>query len=143
MGLLDKLSRRSENSDAKDTNPAPLFSPYLEPTVISRAIAERENHLSKAVKIPLSDVVLTSGSLMQLAPTLKALVSGNKIGNGSLVRVVFPSGVKGSLAMDKNGMALGSILKKGGGLSQARLTAVDPTSLAAPGRYGCSPYGNQ
>jgi hypothetical protein len=131
MGLLDKLSKRSETNNTTDIQPIQLYSPDPEPTIISRAIAERENHLSQAIKIPLTDAVLTGGSLAQLAPTLKALVSGNKIGNGSLVRVVFPSGIKGSLAMDKNGMALGSILKKGGGLSQARLTAVDPASLAA------------
>ena len=68
---------------------------------------------------------------MQLAPTLKALVSGNQIGNGSLVRVVFPAGVKGNLAIDKAGMALGGILKDGGGLAQTRLVAVDPATLAA------------
>ena len=93
MGLLDKLSKRSETNNATDIQPIQLYSPDPEPTIISRAIAERENHLSQAIKIPLTDAVLTGGSLAQLAPTLKALVSGNKIGNGSLVRVVFPSGI--------------------------------------------------
>lgn len=68
---------------------------------------------------------------MQLAPTLKAIAAGNKIGNGSLVRVVFPAGVRGNLAIDKAGLALGGILKDGGGLAQSRLIAVDPATLAA------------
>ena len=43
---------------------------------------------------------------------------------------MFPAGVKGNLAIDKAGMALGGILKDGGGLAQARLAAVDPATLA-------------
>ena len=45
--------------------------------------------------------------------------------------MVFPAGVKGNLAIDKSGMALGGILKDGGGLAQARLAAVNPATLAA------------
>lgn len=63
------------------------------------AIAEREYNLSKAVSIPFTEATLTGGSLMQLAHTLKALVAGNQVGNGSLVRVVFSAGI------DKAGLA--------------------------------------
>ena len=131
MGLFDKLLGRS--SDNKPENELAVQSATHEvtPSIISRAIAERECNLSKAIRIPFTEAALTGGSLMQLAPTLKALVSGNQIGNGSLVRVVFPAGVKGNLAIDKAGMALGGILKDGGGLAQARLVAVDPATLAA------------
>ena len=131
MGLFDKLLGRS--SDNKPENELAVQSATHEvaPSIISRAIAERECNLSKAIRIPFTEAALTGGSLMQLAPTLKALVSGNQIGNGSLVRVVFPAGVKGNLAIDKAGMALGGILKDGGGLAQARLVAVDPSTLAA------------
>ena len=131
MGLFDKLLGRS--SDNKPENELAVQSATHEvaPSIISRAIAERECNLSKAIRIPFTEAALTGGSLMQLAPTLKALVAGNQIGNGSLVRVVFPAGVKGNLAIDKAGMALGGILKDGGGLAQARLVAVDPATLAA------------
>ena len=131
MGLFDKLLGRS--SDNKPENELAVQSATHEvaPSIISRAIAERECNLSKAIRIPFTEAALTGGSLMQLAPTLKALVAGNQIGNGSLVRVVFPAGVKGNLAIDKAGMALGGILKDGGGLAQARLVAVDPSTLAA------------
>ena len=131
MGLFDKLLGRS--GDSKPENELTVQSTNREasPSIISRAIAERECGLSKAIRVPFTEAALTGGALMQLAPTLKALVAGNQIGNGSLVRVVFPAGVKGNLAIDKAGMALGGILKDGGGLAQARLVSVDPATLAA------------
>ena len=131
MGLFDKLLGRSGDSKPENELAVQSTTHEVAPSIISRAIAERECNLSKAIRIPFTEAALTGGSLMQLAPTLKALVSGNQIGNGSLVRVVFPSGVKGNLAIDKAGMALGGILKDGGGLAQARLVAVDPATLAA------------
>lgn len=131
MGLFDKLLGRSGDSKPENELAVQSTTHEVAPSIISRAIAERECNLSKAIRIPFTEAALTGGSLMQLAPTLKALVSGNQIGNGSLVRVVFPAGVKGNLAIDKAGMALGGILKDGGGLAQARLVAVDPATLAA------------
>ena len=131
MGLFDKLLGRSGDSKPENELAVQSTTREVAPSIISRAIAERECNLSKAIRIPFTEAALTGGSLMQLAPTLKALVSGNQIGNGSLVRVVFPAGVKGNLAIDKAGMALGGILKDGGGLAQARLVAVDPSTLAA------------
>ena len=131
MGLFDKLRGKSGDNKPENELAAQPSSHEVAPSIISRAIAERECNLSKAIRIPFTEAALTGGSLMQLAPTLKALVVGNQIGNGSLVRVVFPAGVKGNLAIDKAGMALGGILKDGGGLAQARLVAVDPTTLAA------------
>ncbi len=131
MGLFDKLLGRSGDSKPENELAVQSTTHEVAPSIISRAIAERECNLSKAIRIPFTEAALTGGSLMQLAPTLKALVSGNQIGNGSLVRVVFPAGVKGNLAIDKAGMALGGILKDGGGLAQARLVAVDPSTLAA------------
>ena len=131
MGLFDKLLRHSEESKpSTEISKQPVESSTA-PAVISKAIAEREFSLSKAVKIPFTEAALTGGSLMQLAPTLKTLLAGNQVGNGSLVRVVFPAGVKGNLAVDKAGLTLGGILKDGGGLAQARLVAVDPATLAA------------
>ena len=130
MGLFSKLLGKS--GDNKPENElAEQSNREAAPSIISRAIAERECNLSKAIQIPFTDAALTGGSLAQLAPTLKALVTGNQIGNGSLVRVAFPAGVKGNLAVDKAGMAIGSIVKDGGGLAQARLVAVDPATLAA------------
>ncbi len=131
MRLFDKLLGRSGDSKAENELAVQSTSREVAPSIISRAIAERECSLSKAIRIPFTEAALTGGSLMQLAPTLKALAAGNQIGNGSLVRVVFPAGVKGNLAIDKAGMALGGILKDGGGLAQARLVAVDPATLAA------------
>ena len=131
MGLFDKLLGRSGDSKPENELAVQSTTHEVAPSIISRAIAERVCNLSKAIRIPFTEAALTGGSLMQLAPTLKALVSGNQIGNGSLVRVVFPAGVKGNLAIDKAGMALGGILKDGGGLAQARLVAVDPATLAA------------
>lgn len=131
MGLLDKLLGRSGDSKPENELAVQSTTHEVTPSIISRAIAERECNLSKGIRIPFTEAALTGGSLMQLAPTMKALVSGNHIGNGSLVRVVFPAGVKGNLAIDKAGMALGGILKDGGGLAQARLVAVDPATLAA------------
>ena len=131
MGLLDKLLGKSGDNKRENELSVQSTSREVAPSIISRAIAERECSLSKAIRIPFTEAALTGGSLMQLAPTLKALVAGNQIGNGSLVRVVFPAGVKGNLAIDKAGMALGGILKDGGGLAQARLVAVDPATLAA------------
>ena len=131
MGLFDKLLGRSGDSKPENELAVQSTTHEVAPSIISRAIAERECNLSKAIRIPFTEAALTGGPLMQLAPTLKALVSGNQIGNGSLVRVVFPAGVKGNLAIDKAGMALGGILKDGGGLAQARLVAVDPATLAA------------
>ena len=131
MGLFDKLLGRSGDSKPENELAVQSTTHEVAPSIISRAIAERECNLSKAIRIPFTEAALTGGSLMQLAPTLKALVSGNQIGNGSLVRVVFPAGVKGNLAIDKAGMALGGILKDGSGLAQARLVAVDPATLAA------------
>ena len=131
MGLFDKLLGRSGDSKPENELAVQSTTHEVAPSIISRAIAERECNLSKAIRIPFTEAALTGGSLMQLAPTLKALVAGNQIGNGSLVRVVFPAGVKGNLAIDKAGMALGGILKDGGGLAQARLVAVDPSTLAA------------
>ncbi len=131
MGLFDKLLGRSGDSKPENELAVQSTTHEVAPSIISRAIAERECNLSKAIRIPFTEAALTGGSLMQLAPTLKALVSGNQIGNGSLVRVVFPAGVKGNLAIDKAGMALGGILKDGGGLAQTRLVAVDPATLAA------------
>ena len=131
MGLFDKLLGRSGDSKPEKELVVQPTNPEIVPSVISRAIAERECGLSKAIRIPFTEAALTGGSLMQLAPTLKALVAENQIGNGSLVRVMFPAGVKGNLSIDKAGMALGGILKDGGGLAQARLMAVDPATLAA------------
>ncbi len=131
MGLFDKLLGRSSDSKPKNELTVQSTNRETSPSIISRAIAERECGLSKAIRIPFTEAALTGGSLMQLAPTLKAILAGNQIGNGSLVRIVFPAGVKGNLAIDKAGMALGGILKDGGGLAQARLVAVDPTTLAA------------
>ncbi|MBR1710694.1 MAG: hypothetical protein IJ719_18030 [Clostridia bacterium] len=131
MGLFDKLLSRSSESKPENELAIQPTNHEVSPSIISRAIAERECGLSKALRIPYTEAALAGGSLMQLAPTLKALVTGNQIGNGSLVRVVFPAGVKGNLAIDKGGMALGGILKDGGGFAQARLAAVDPATLAA------------
>ena len=131
MGLFDKILGRSGENKTGNKLSVQSADGSTTPAIISRAIAERECNLGKAVKIPFTEAALTGGSLMQLAPTLKALVTGNQVGNGSLVRVVFPAGVKGNLAVDKAGLTLGSILKDGGGLAQARLTAVDPATLAA------------
>jgi len=131
MGLFDRLLGRSDNSKPDNEITAQPADRTTAPAIISRAIAERECNLSKAVRIPFTEAALTGGSLVQLAPTLKALVAGNQVGNGSLVRVVFPAGVKGNLAVDKAGLTLGGILKDGGGLAQARLVAVDPATLAA------------
>ena len=131
MGLFSKLFSRSGDSKPENELAVQSATHEVAPSIISRAIAERECNLSKAIRIPFTEAALTGGSLMQLAPTLKALVSGNQIDNGSLVRVVFPAGVKGNLAIDKAGMALGGILKDGGGLAQTRLVAVDPATLAA------------
>ena len=132
MGLFDKLLGRSAETKGSRQNISQREpESAVAPSIISRAIAERDYHLSQAVKIPLNDAAWTSGALMQLSPALKAVWTGNKIGNNSLVRVVFPAGVKGNLAIDKDGLALGSILKDGGGLAQARLAAVNPAVLAA------------
>ena len=131
MGLFDKLRNRNGDPKTSGALTQRLTNQSSTPSIISRAIAERECNLSKAVKIPFTEAALTGSSLMQLAPTLKTLVAGNKIGNGSLVRVVYPAGVKGNLAIDKAGLALGGILKDGGGLAQARLIAIDPATLAA------------
>ena len=131
MGLLNRLFGKSIEGKPENGLTEQSTNHEVAPSIISRAIAERECGLSKAIRIPFTEAALTGGSLMQLAPTLKALVAGNQIGNGSLVRVVFPAGVKGNLAIDKAGMALGGILKDGGGLAQARLVAVDPATLAA------------
>ena len=131
MGLYNKLLGRSDNSKPDQGIMVQPADSTTVPAIISRAIAERDCNLSKAVRIPFTEAVLTSGSLMQLAPTLKTLITGNQVGNGSLVRVVFPAGVKGNLAVDNAGLALGSIVKEGGGLAQARLVAVDPATLAA------------
>ena len=131
MGLFDRLLSRAGNNEPENNLTVQTADHEAAPSIISRAIAERECNLSKAIRIPFTEAALTSGSLMQLAPTLKALVTGNQVSNGSLVRVVFPAGVKGNLATDKAGMALGSILKDGGGLAQSRLVAVDPATLAA------------
>ena len=78
MGLFDKLLGRS--SDSKPKNELKVHSTNREtsPSVISRAIAERECGLSKAIRIPFTEAALTGGSLMQLAPTLKALVAGTQ-----------------------------------------------------------------
>lgn len=94
MGLFDKLLGRS--GDSKSGNELSV-QPAEGPS--APAIAEREYNLSKAVSIPFTEAALTGGSLMQLAPTLKALVAGNQVGNGSLVRVVFSAGI------DKAGLA--------------------------------------
>lgn len=131
MGLFNKLLGKSGDNKPENELAVQSTRHEIAPSIISRAIAERECGLSKAIRIPFTEAALTGGSLMQLAPALKALVAGNQIGNGSLVRVVFPAGVKGNLAIDKAGMALGGILKDGGGLAQARLVAVDPATLAA------------
>ena len=131
MGLFDKLLGRSSESKPEIELAVQSINRDITPSIISRAIAERECDLSKAIRIPFTEMTLTGGSLMQLAPMLKALIAGNQIGNGSLARVVFPAGVKGNLAIDKAGMAIGGILKDGGGLAQARLVAVDPATLAA------------
>lgn len=131
MGLFDKLLSKSENAKTENENALqPIYESATEPTVISRAIAERECDLSKAVRIPYTDAVLAGGSLAQLAPALKSIISGNSVGNGSLVRVAFQAGVKGNLNVDKAGNALASISKNGGGLAQARLIPVDPATLA-------------
>ena len=121
MGLFDKLLGRTE--DKKDEN-------MNAPSIVSRAIAERDYNLDSAIKIPYTEATLTGGSLMQLVPSLKTLISGSRVGNGSMVRVCFPPGVKGNLAIDKAGLALGGILKEGGGFAQARLMAIDTVALA-------------
>lgn len=131
MGLFDKLRRRSGDDKAANVPSAQPAGSAAAPAVISRAVAERECNLSSAVRVPFTEAALTGGSLMQLAPALKALANGGHVGNGSLVRVVFPAGVKGKLAVDRSGQALGGILKDGGGLAQARLAAVNPAALAA------------
>ena len=131
MELLNKLlGRPGGNRDAQQISEQADRSAPM-PSVISQAIAERECALSKAIQIPYSEIAQKGNTLMQLAPALKSFIRGNKIGNGSLVRVVFPKGVKGKLALDSNGQALGGILKKDGGLAQARLSAIDPFSLAS------------
>lgn len=130
MGLFDKLLRRSRESTTDNELSAQSANSLTAPSIISRAIAEREYNLNAAIRIPFTDAVLAGGSLMQLVPTLKALIAGNQVGNGSLVRVVFPPGVKGNLAVDKAGMTLGSILTNGGGLAQARLVGLDSSALA-------------
>ena len=94
MGLFDKLLGRS--GDSKSGNE---LSVQTAEGSSAPAIAEREYNLSKAVSIPFTEAALTGGSLMQLTPTLKALVAGNQVGNGSLVRVVFSAGI------DKAGLA--------------------------------------
>ena len=94
MGLFDKLLGRS--GDSKSGNELSV-QPAEGPS--APAIAEREYNLSKAVSIPFTEAALTGGSLMQLAHTLKALVAGNQVGNGSLVRVIFSAGI------DKAGLA--------------------------------------
>lgn len=133
MGVLDKFFRQPDHKKPDNQITVQPADRATEPSIISKAIAEREFNLSKAVKIPFADVALTGGSLMQLVPTLKTLATRNRIDNGSLVRVVFPPGVKGKLAKDKDNLHLATILKDGGGLAQARLAsvAVDPVVLAA------------
>ena len=130
MGLLGKLLGNSDSSKNKNELSVQSDQSAMMPAIISKAIAERECNLGQAIKVPFTETVLTGGSLMQLAPSLKALAAGNQVGNGSLVRVMFPAGVKGNLAIDKAGLSLGGILKDGGGLAQARLIAIDPTTLA-------------
>ena len=131
MGLLDKFLGHSGESKPDNKLSVQSADNITAPAIISRAIAERECNLNKAVRIPFTEAALTGGSMMQLVPTLKALLAGNQVGNGSLVRVVFPAGVKGNLAVDKAGMTLGGILKDGGGLAQVRLVSIDPATLAA------------
>ena len=131
MGLFDKLLGRTNGAQTGNEMATRAADAALAPSVISRAIAERECNLSKAIRIPLTEATMTGSSLMQIAPALKTLVNGGKVGNGSLVRVVFPANVKGNLFTDKAGMALAGIQKDGGGLAQARLMAVDPVTLAA------------
>ena len=99
MGLFDKLLGRSGDSKSGNELSVQPAEGSSAPAIISRAIAEREYNLSKEVSIPFTEAALTGGSLMQLAHTLKALVAGNQVGNGSLVRVVFSAGI------DKAGLA--------------------------------------
>ena len=106
MGLFNKLLGKSGDNKPENELAVQSTRHEIAPSIISRAIAEREYGLSKAIRIPFTEAALTGGSLMQLAPTLKALVAGNQIGNGSLVRVVFPAGVKGNLAIDKAGIMM-------------------------------------
>lgn len=131
MRMFDRLLGRSSDDKPENGLVAQPSGGENAPTIISKAIAEREYNLSKAIRIPFTEICLAGGLLTQLAPTLKTLASRNRIGDGSLVRVVFPAGVKGKLAVDKAGMALGGILKNGGGLAQARLKGVNPTVLAS------------
>ena len=131
MGLFDKILGRSGGAKSNNELTPQSAKDPLAPSIISRAIAERECNLSKAIKIPLTETVLSGSSLMQLAPSIKSIITGNQIGNGSLVRVMFPTGVKGNLAHDGAKLTLGTIIKDGGGLAQARFLAVDPTTLAA------------
>lgn len=131
MGLFDKILGRSGEAKSNNELTTQSAKDPLAPSIISRAIAERECNLSKAIKIPLTDTVLSGSSLMQLAPSIKSIITGNQIGNGSLVRVMFQPGIKGKMVTDKTGLTLGTISKSDGGLAQARFLAVDPTILAA------------
>lgn len=75
MGLFDKLLGKSGNHEPKNELAVQSTSRDVAPSIITRAIAERECGLSKAIRIPFTEAALTGGSLMQLAPTLKALVA--------------------------------------------------------------------
>ena len=132
MGLFDKLRARSADvKQDKEIAVQPAGDATV-PSVISKAVAEREYRLGKATRVPLTDAVLTGSALAQLAPALKSILSGGQVGDGALVRVSFPPEVKGTLATDKMGKLLGMIKNDKGKIAgQARLIAVDPATIAA------------
>ena len=71
MGLFSKLFGRSGNSMPENELTVQSTNSETSLSIISRAIAERECSLSKAIRIPYTEAMLTRGSLMQLAPSCK------------------------------------------------------------------------
>lgn len=127
MRLFGRLLGRSSEEKTDNALSVNHADDETAPVVISRTIAQREYNLSKAVKIPFTEAILAGGTLTQMVSALKTFATGNQIGDGSLVRIVFPDDAKGRLVVDKSGQALATI-RDGTGkfVDQARLKAVTP-----------------
>ena len=148
MGLLDKVfggnQRRKDTESLAVNAPGALSQGTSE---IEAALAERGSvDLRNLKKVPLAEVAALGGAFAQAVPMLKSALTGGKLTNGSLARVVFPEGVKGELNFVKSeGMYIGSIHKSGGGLAQSRLKpiAMDPAVITTLGMAAMMVQVNQ
>ena len=134
--IQDDVKKVAENNSTSKLAETEQNTSLSGRSVIDKAIAERQTavSLNMCKKIPLAEVTALGGSFAKLEPSIKRILTGTEVKNGSVVRVVFPNGIHGRLAQLKDtGETIGGILTKDGSLAQARLKPIelDPASVAS------------